>query len=797
MKFRDFKIGFRLLIQEPAYSAVVIFGLALGIAVCFLLAILVNYALSFNGHVPERERIYLVKSFNVHHGMAARWRRNSPLVIRDVIKNSGLPVTPTGAFTLSVQIDTPLVNQKEQLLLVDPSFANIFNVKAIAGDLPAALTQANSLALTSSMAEKLFGTSKVLGKSLNIDQQAFQVVAIVPDVPDNATEKYQILAGFNSSAWKDKERQNYLTNWGRTWGRNYLKLGANTTVESVKKVLQNSADHAPNNELTAEQQTQFGVKHALQIGMSSLSEVYFDADLNQQSSLANQSAIFGLLAVAVLILFLAANNYVNLASIRILRRQREIAMRKVLGATHTQIVAQFILESLLVAMLACALGLVLAWLALPVFSKLVGLELANTVSPSSYLLATAIGVVLGLLTAIYPCYLALKVNPASALAGRGQNEHHTGLWMRRGLSILQFSSALGFTSVCLSIAWQTHYVSTINPGYDTSHLLILDPPFGTSQEIKISLTEQLTRLPNVLGVSNAIDGFDLDLTTLDDFKIDGREPINLNFVRLTPNFFSVYRISASAGLLFDAKLDQLKGSPVAVLNAAAARSLGFNTPQDAVGQFMKSEDNTFQIIGIVPDIRHRTLREKPVGMVYLLGKNNLGLAIRVNSDSITTEQEIETIWKRHFPQNPLKLHSAASVFAEKYRNDLRLVQLLSAASVIASLIAAFGIYVLSASNVQRRAREIVLRKLYGANRAAISRLLGREFSILIALSALISLPLAWVYCQRYLAEFVERAPYVNWSLACALLLASLVALLATFRHTLAAMRMSPALALRD
>ena len=797
MKLRDFKIGFRLLIQEPAYSAVVILGLALGVAVCFLLATLVNYALSFNGHLPERERIYVVKTLNVHHGMAARWRRASPLVIRDVIKNSGLPVTPTGAFTLSVHIDTPRSIQEQQLLMVDPSFADIFNVKAIAGDLPAALTQPNSLALTSSMAEKIFGTTNVLGKSLSIDQQAFQVVAVLPDVPDNATEKYQILAGFNSSAWKDKKRQNYLTQWDYTSGGTYLKLGANTTAESVNKLLQNSADQAPNNDLTAEQQIQFGVKHAIQIKMSSLSEVYFDADLNLESGLPNKSAIYGLLTVALLILFLAANNYVNLASIRTLRRQREIAMRKVLGATNSQIVTQFIFESILVAMLACALGLILAWMALPAFSSLVGLELVNTVAPSGYLLAVALAIVLGLLTAIYPAYLALMVNPASALAGRGQNEHHTGLWMRRVLSVLQFSCALGLTSVCLSIAWQTHYVSTINPGYDISHLLILDTPFRTSEEIKQSLTEQLSRIPNIVGVSNAIDGFGFFSGSSGDFKANGKDAVGLDYKLLTPNFFNVYRISALAGRLFDAKLDQPKGNPVAVLNAAAARSLGFNTPQDAVGQFIEFGDISRQIIGITPDIRHKTLREKPIAMVYLIGKSNMGLAIRLHSDSIATEQEIETIWKRHFPKKSLVLHSAASLFAEKYSNDLRLVQLLGAASVIASLIAAFGIYVLSATNVQRRAREIVLRKLYGANRVAISRLLGREFFILIALSAVIGLPLAWVYCQRYLSEFVERAPYVNWSLACALLLASVVALLATYRHTLAAMRMSPALALQN
>ncbi len=184
-------------------------------------------------------------------------------------------------------------------------------------------------------------------------------------------------------------------------------------------------------------------------------------------------------------------------------------------------------------------------------------------------------------------------------------------------------------------------------------------------------------------------------------------------------------------------------------------------------------------------------------MVYFIGKSNLGFAVRLRGELNGTRQEIETVWKRHFPNEPLRLHSAASVYAEKYRDDKRLVQLLAAASAIASAIAMFGIYILSASNIRRRAREIVLRKLYGASSSSIGKLLANEFLVLIFLSALISLPLAWVFCQRYLAEFVEQAPYVRWSQVCALLTLTIIAMLATFRHTLAAMRMSPTQVFRD
>jgi putative ABC transport system permease protein len=238
-----------------------------------------------------------------------------------------------------------------------------------------------------------------------------------------------------------------------------------------------------------------------------------------------------------------------------------------------------------------------------------------------------------------------------------------------------------------------------------------------------------------------------------------------------------------------------------VINAAAARKLGFANPQEAVGKIVQGtdqEDRQMQVLGVAPDIRHRSAREGEQPSVFYLRDRVRILTVRCSGDPVAVKHAIEALWPRHFPNEPVDVtHMDRFVVEQFYADDLRLAKLLGAASVIATAIAAFGIYVLAAYSVQRREREIVLRKLYGAGNAAVGGLVLREFLLLVGAGALVGLPPAWLALQHYLAGFTERAPVGAWTIAAALLLACAVTLGSTLRHTLAALRIRPALALRE
>jgi putative ABC transport system permease protein len=205
-----------------------------------------------------------------------------------------------------------------------------------------------------------------------------------------------------------------------------------------------------------------------------------------------------------------------------------------------------------------------------------------------------------------------------------------------------------------------------------------------------------------------------------------------------------------------------------------------------------------QVVGVAPDIRHRSAREGEQPSVFYLRDRVRILTIRCNGDPVAVKHAIEALWPRHFPNEPVSVaHMDSFIVEQFYADDLRLAKLLAASSVIAMAIAAFGIYVLAAYSVQRREREIVLRKLYGANGMAVGSLVLREFALLVGAGAVAGLPFAWIAMQRYLGSFAERAPIGAWTIVAALLLACAVTLGSTLRHTLAAVRIRPALALRE
>jgi ABC-type antimicrobial peptide transport system permease subunit len=246
------------------------------------------------------------------------------------------------------------------------------------------------------------------------------------------------------------------------------------------------------------------------------------------------------------------------------------------------------------------------------------------------------------------------------------------------------------------------------------------------------------------------------------------------------------------GRLFDPSVDRSGGDNI-VLNARAAEALGYGSPEAAVGQVL---DGRGRIVGIAPDLRFQTLKDQPGPIMFTVQEELNVFSIRTTGDMAATRQAIEAAWMRHFPNDPPDIESAASIYAQNYDEDRRLAKILALASIVATALASFGIYVLAAYSVERRAREIVLRKLHGARAGHIAKLVVREFGLLVAIGALAGLPLAWLGIQRYLAGFVERAPMGQWPLLLAFALIAIVGLGATARQTLRASRMSPALALR-
>lgn len=805
MKLKDFRIAWRLLLREPGYSAISVLSLSVAFAACFLILGFVKYSFGYDRHVPDGERVYLMK-FRPNIISQQKWLESIPMPFMDVAARSGMATGAAAYIELpsSMRADDRLLAVK--LVGVTQGFKDIFGLAALEGDLNAALSKPDAIALTARTAERLCGSSHCVGKVVQIADAPYRVAAVVKDPPSNSTITYEALAPFNSSVWPEGDRQIIEKSWGKIGAKAYVKLAPGVAPAALQNALQEAADHSPLlSKLPPEALQKLGQKKAMEVELTRLTDVYFDAataDSPGSSQHGDRRSVFGLATVAILILVLAATNYVNLATVRTLRRQREIGVRKVLGAGAQRLVAQFLAESMVVTALAALIGVAIGIVFESTFCELINRQLDPIFSVGTTLGCLAFGLLVGAVAGLYPAYVAVGVRPAEVLTGRGNSDNRTAYWVRRLLTVVQFATAIGLAGISLTIAWQVRYATQIDPGFDARGLLVVDLPVDGNDPRSRSFKEALQRLDGVSGVAAASDAVGRSDVGMNLTVSRGGNNVAMLVRGVSREFFTVYAVRPVAGRLFEAARDPEQSADIAVVNRAAARVLGFASPEAAAGQIVnatnpKGGTTPVRIIGVAPDIRHQSARDSAQATMYQLTLATTVLTVRTRSDLAVTARAVEDAWRRSFPSELPQITTATGLLAANYADDLRLAKLLGLSTVVGLVLAAFGIYVLSAYTAQRRAREIVLRRLHGASNRAIAKILAMEFGSLILLGGLVGLPVAGIAAASYLAGFVERADIGPWALLAAFAAALLLAAASTLRHALAALRISPAVALRD
>ncbi|HEY9104293.1 ABC transporter permease [Chitinimonas sp.] len=792
MLIKDLRIGWRQLWQDPAYSAVVILGLAIGVAVAFILACIVESELTAEHDIPNTERLMQMEIRYRGESSTPRWQASIPMPFKAEADKASTYFSDVSIFYVrnySLRVGNKV--QSYRTAFVDPALANMLSMRALKGDLTEALARPDNIAVSAATAESLFGKTEPVGQSVIIKGQPYRVAAVLPNRADNSTYRFEVLASSTSSAWDNRE---FATrHWGHHSGRIFLRLRPGADLAAGTALLQKLFDEAPRGDAVPEQFRLNG--HVAEVRLIATPDI----KLKGAYSNGNQALYLGLSGLAVLILVLAAINYVNLSTVRTLKRQREIGIRKTLGASPARIVVQFLTESMLVALLATGLGLLLAWLVWPLLQEWLGIRAGNSFDLVMVPPALAVGLLTGVLAGLYPAWVACKIPVAQALAGRDRQESGAGLWLRRGLTVLQFSAALGLSSFAIVILLQARYATHINPGFDSSNLLIVDPPSHLKNAEIEQFRSALSHLPGVKSAGRSLDmpgrgdtsnGTEITLS-------DGRQ-VAIRNEPIDPYMLRTYGIQPIAGRLLDASRDTLANTGYTVINRSAVTALGYTSPQAAIGQTFKDGDETKQIIGVIDDLRYQSPRERSDPMLFGISEQwMITITLRTEGDPAKVKAAAEALWRSTYPDEKPRIDWYSTHLDHVYRQDTQLARILAGAAGIATLIAGFGLYALAAYSVRRRAREIVIRKLYGAGRGAILALLGREFGGLVVVGALLGLPLAWLAGERYLSQFIDHASIGVMPLLAALLAAGSVAMLATLRHTLTALAMPPSHALQS
>lgn len=805
---QDFRAGLRQLAREPAYAVTAVAGLAIGLAACLLLLGFVRYSWQYNAHVPDAPRVYIAKLRHLANPAAPVYDQVPTMLHSAARQVAG--VEQAAAYLTWAPLTLSIGGRPRTVasLAVTPGFERMAGLQAVSGDPGAALARPDGLVLTEAAALRLFGSADVLNRivaagTVHDHQAALRVAAVVRTPPANSTLPFEALHGVASAIMPPDARQEAHTGAQGWWGYVLVKLAPGASPAGVAAALQQALERAP-----FMQKTPDG-RPAMEVRLAPLTAAYFDRDVTvnffSMPIERGDPAVVGSLAiVAVLVLALAAVNYANLATIRVIRRRREIGLRKVLGAGLGRLALQMIAEAMAVSLLATAIGLLLAWLALPLFGAAMNRDLSGMLPAHTMVVALLAGVALGLLTAAYPVWTALRVRPAQALEGRPDAEAPGGARLRKALAMLQVAAAMGLASVATAVGWQTRHAIDSSPGFDPRPLLVLTLPDLHNPKASAAargLVAALARDAAVAGVAMSSDPVGAARNPWHTaLRGAGGPEVVTDIKSVSADFFRVYGITPLAGRLFSAGTDREDDTKPMVLNQLAARQLGFVHADQAIGQTVQFRAGeqwlNKRIVGIAPEVRFHSMKSAPRPTAYELWTAGSVLTVRAAGSPAAAEQAIGRAWPAYFPDAPLEIRGARDIYASGYADDLRLAGLLAAATAIALMLAASGAYVLAADAVRRRTREIALRKLHGARGRDIGALVARELALLVALPALIGLPVAAVAIERYLSAYVERAPIGGWPLAGALLLGVATTTLAGWRHAWRAVRLTPATVLR-
>lgn len=791
---------YRSLTRHRLYAALNIGGLAVGIAVFFVLSLYVRFETSFEKWLPHYDQIYLVQT---------DWKRS------DGPYAGTFPYTMGGLLDEMKQdfpglIGTRLQGGKdggsvlhngvatfEDVAQVDADFFKVFDLPMARGDKARALADPTSVVISQSAARKYFGTMDPIGQTITLvlgDTSIHRVTGIFEDLPSATDFQFSILARLpvNDSPWWNR--------WGSAAVTTYLRLPDTAAASAFEQQLPAFVERRGARDLGEQASSAIGLP------LLPITRQHFQ-DEGQESS-GRRLTVITLGLVGVLTLLIAIVNYVNLASARAGSRAREVAMRKVLGADRATLIRHFLAEAVLTAGVASLLGLILVEAGLPLVNAAGGLSLSMP-----YIIVIPVLVVLTLLVGVaagfYPAVLLSGFPAASVLASaRAPGGGRAGSRAREMLVVFQFAMVIAFLVGTAVLVAQTQHVRNADLGFKREGLLVV-PWWGYVDPSKRpALIEAFRATPGVSIVSTADTGVGgQGPNNADNLAVPGRPGSGPSVRRINvgSDFFQLHEPRLLAGRVFDDayRMDDSTGQEAGaprniVINKRAVAALGFQSPEDAIGKAV-GDARALTIVGVIDELRFFSPRlpAEPTYYVYTRGIVPYPVAtLRFTGDPSVTLDAIRAAWIRIAPEAPFRGETGERVLQQFYDDDDHAARLFGIGAGLAVLIGCIGLWGLAAFNTQRRVKEIGIRKTLGAKSFDIVKLLVGEFLRPVLIANLVAWPLAFVAMRTWLAGFDDRIALSPIYFVGASLLALAIALLTVLGQALRASRAAPAWALR-
>ncbi|HEY8927762.1 MAG TPA: ABC transporter permease [Mucilaginibacter sp.] len=787
-----FKIARRALMRNKSYTAINVTGLAVGIAVCMMIFIIIQYQTSFDNFHTRKDHTYRVLT-EYHHAETG-----------DISYGKDLPFPfPVGlktAFPQIEQLAPVFASQNDQLFILNssgnteklfreqqglfyttPSFFKIFNFPLLAGSYES-LKDPNNVFLTKETAEKYFGDWKTaMGKTIKLQMGGFmfehgtdvlKVSGILATIPPNTDFQLKIVVSYGTGFTGDYLSQS--KEWDTTVGNFgcYLLLPPNTSANNFNEQLK---AYSLRVESPANKDS-----HIIQ----PLNAVHFDTRVGDYSNKTISHQLLNVLwLIAAFILLIACVNFINLSTAQAVNRAKEVGVRKVLGSNKSQLQVQFIVETFLIVIIAVILAAVITMLALPYVNRLLELSLSFNIlsDPSIILFLLTVTVAVTALAGFYPSVVLSRFNPVNALKSKLTATTVKGISLRRGLVVFQFIIAQALIIGTLVIVKQMNYFMDQPLGFDKD--AIVNVPFRVDS-LRMA---RLDYLRNQLVSVNGVQAVSYSSHTPIEDNNDTWSPLKYNHATKDAGFKAItkfadedyvpaYKLTLVAGR-------NLKSSPFTqefLVNEALVKSLGLKKPEDILNKEISIWNDNIKcpVVGVIKDFNDRSFRQS---LAPLLIATNITMytqaSIKLSTKNMTsTMQGVKTVFDKTFPDFVYEYKFLDDKIEGFYKQENQLSQLYKIFAVIAIFLSCLGLYGLASFMAVQRIKEVGIRKVLGATAGSIVYLFSKEFIILVAIAFTIATPIAWYYMHQWLQEYAYRISISWWLIAAGGLVAIIIAL---------------------
>lgn len=765
-----YKVAIRNLMRHKMYSAIKIGGFALGVAACILIALFLQQELSYDKNYADGDRIYRIINQWNESGNEGKWpSMTAPFagVVRNEIPEVEMVgrIIPRnwflGGSNLFRGVNQTQSTFEERFVYADQEFIDILGLPFSSGDPKTALSEPNTIVISLHKAEKHFPGENPIGKAIilnDVSDDPRIISGVIETLPSNSHLNFDFILPLASVEFWPGEQTSWCCNNYETYVK--LKPGANNENVLEKLITIRDKYHVA---YLRDQGNQAADNVLLYRGfeLQPVGDIHlYSSDISDRYNHGDIKIIWMFGVVAILILLLACINFINLSTAKSANRAKEVGLRKVVGSAKSNLIGQFLTESILFSFISFSLGLLLALLLLPYFNELANKQLQFPIGQGWFLVTLLFSMLLvGFLAGLYPSFYLSSFRPIEVLKGKlSMGSKSSGL--QSGMVIFQFVASVVLIIGAVVVNRQMGFILNKKIGFDKDQVAIIQGTNTLGDKIQTFKTE----LKNLSEVKNATitNYYPVSDTKRDQNSmwIEGREEIDISigaqFWRVDYDYIETMGMQIVQGRNFSKKM--ASDSISIIINEEMARQLGFENP---LGERI-TNGLARNIIGVVKDFHFESVTDVIEPLVMVIGRRTNMIAVKIGSGDLhSSMNSITKLWENFMPNQPIRYEFMDQRFAEMYDNVKRTGNVFTSFALLAIIIACLGLFALSAFMVEQKRKEIGIRKVLGASLSNLFHSLTSNFLKLIAISLILAFPLGWYAMKRWLENY-EYGIDVTW-----------------------------------